>query len=391
MRVLCIGQNFPGELDPLARELAKSPDNAVFMACLRQKRNVSLPNVRRIILKKCNSARFDRSYLGCWSLALNTAKNAADAYMAAPRTDFYPDIILACASNGIAFPLPQIFPKAFMVSYADTKLADFPICGPGLYEARRICQETQFMQSALGFIRYPEQAAQFSFAGPARPRLLPPMADAAFFAPAQGEIAAYGDFPKGAELIAILSGALRERPLRIFWSQLAELLQARPGCHICLLAEGGLQGWRWEEFAEKLPEKSRKRLRLEYAPDNGEYRAILHAASLILCLNADYTVGQRLLEAMSCEKLLLVGLNNLSFLKPGRDCLDFGMFSKQSLMDMAASCFSGRQTRELAAIKHNARQKVLAEFDQEKILPGHLEFLLGELGKRKAAGQSNFL
>lgn len=367
MRVLCITQNLPGELEPVASGLAADPQNMVFMAALRQSRNVSLPGVRRIILKKCNASRFEKNYLGYCNLALANAGNAARSF-ASLEAEYYPDMALVCASNGIGFAVPQIFPRAFMVSYADTRLLDFPVCGHGFYDSRLMIQKTQLMQSDLGFIRDPFQQRQLKGLDRSGLHYLPPMVDTEFFKPDEAREQTEPAF-------VVASGSIAEKQLAIFWNQLGELLKKMPACRVALLAEGGLQGWRWEEMARALPGQARERVTIEYSPLKADYLRILRQADFLLCLACDMSVSQRILEAMSAGTLVVAGASRLDYLHAGRNVLAFHMFENRTVPGMASAVFKRSRDAEITMIKEEARKTAL-RFDQKRILPGHIDFLL---------------
>lgn len=362
MRILCVSQNLPAETDPVALALAAIPGNEVLSAT-QQKHAAKHPAIARMFLRKCDSAKFEKNYLGFVSGALRTARYACSAFSAAANGGFIPDMILSCSSNGAGFALRQAFPEAFIVCFSDSKLGILRPRGRDLFEARLAVQQKQFCESDLAFIDFPGQAEDLRCC---QALAFPPSVDTVFYRPEDG----------AAPCVTIMAGALETKALAGTWNFCLSLLRKKTDIRIRILAENSLKDLRWREIQEGRGEES-PRIRAEYRPSQESWLAMLRESSAVLCLAADVAIARRLLEAMSCEKTIIVAENSLPFVKPGENCLQLPK-AKQAdfVLDVAA------RAPHLSPVGKLARQTVLAGFDQSIALPKLLDRIRSEYGKQ---------
>lgn len=348
--------------------LAAIPGNEVLSAS-QQKHSAKHPQIARMFLRKCDSAKFEKNYFGFISQAVKTAQDACSSFRAAARGGFIPDIILSCSSNGIGFALRQAFPDAFIVSMADSKFGLLLPRGRELYEARLCIQQKQFCEANLGFVNFPGEAREL-FCRDMEVRL--PFVDADLYRPGEGK----GQKP----VITIMAGALDNRALLNVWALCLALLRKSPDLHIVVLAENSLKDFRWREQIASLGADA-ERISAEYWPSTGKWLEIIQESRAVLCLSADSAVCRRVLEAMSCQKVLIVGANSLPWLEPGQNCLPMPEKNAAKLL-----CHAINNIGQFSAIARGARKTVVPKYAQNRILPGIINRILTEYGKWKGGG-----
>lgn len=357
MRILCVSQNYPAELADVAAYLAKS--HMVFVASLRHPRQEHPAGTRRIILKRCDQSRFERNYLGYLALGVRTAQNCATAWQALIDSDYAPDLILACASNGLGLGLRQRFPDSFISVYADTKM-------PALLARSRELHAARKQIEGIGFSEADARFAAFAWLGGGA-QVLPLMIDCEFFC-------------RGAQnpqrQAIVCTGGASCATIAEIWQECLRFLAVRRDWTVAILLENSLRDFPWRERVAALPASLGQRIRLCVQPTREEWRDSLAQSLIVFCPRADSAIMGRLLAAMACEVPVAGSADAAAPLPPGARLLPWAGLDMRATLEL----FSKADTAGLAAAN---REAVLAHNSAQILAPAHAEWLLGQCAYKK--------
>lgn len=355
MRILCVSQQLPGPLSPIAALLAKNGDNTVLMASMRHRAHATPEAVRRVVLKKCNVEKYEKNYIGYLELAMRTAQNAANAWDALLADGFSPDLILACATNGTAFSLCHKFCDSFIVNYADASLANLARNKSGILEARQFISDIQMKECHLR-VEYGAQSGEH--AGDGSALSMPCCVDLEFFRPAQAA---------GQKSLLVFCGAMPHFNLNAVLDYLGRLLRDDPSVHIALLAANALQPVAAPDFLARYPEAVRSRIKVLNNLQPDEWLVRIQESAAAICLGLDACSMPAFLQIMACG--LPIGVSQ-SEKAPGA-LLPFTFALAEKPDSWAASI--ARAMEKGNPMSAQARQILYKTCDQAKILPAHLE------------------
>ncbi|MDE7371937.1 MAG: hypothetical protein K2N07_09420, partial [Desulfovibrio sp.] len=363
MRILFISNYFPGDLGPLARELAAAPENEVLFASNRQRKDFALPGVRRVRLK--NAPLFGEAapeVPGLWEETVRRGSWGLRSLTSLRQSWGSPDIIFATLAGGAALFAPQAFPGAFLVAYAETGLKNFALL-PG--EARRawaILQSTLFLQADLCFAMSERQRRLFPSPLRESLRLAPPCVDTELFSRAAARPWFEGAEAPDGPLLTLDATGLDGAPLAALLRLAHAVLRALPACQAAMLTENSRLREALEAAANTWADGCRPRFAAHASLPFGRYRDLLAASSLVVCPGQGDAAERAMLEAMSCEALLMARPEAANFLRPGVNMLEF------PANDAPAAVLAALEARprdgEPAPQARMARRNVLAHFSE---------------------------
>ena len=378
MRVLFLDASYPGRLGPLAGRLAALPGNEVLFASSRQRREYSQPGVRRVLLRRPAPRR--RECAGeqppqptLWQEALKTGEYAAATLTTVAERGFVPDIIFSHAASGAAFFVPQLFPAAFHVAYADPGPRGAALSSSSARRVQLDMQSIQFLHSNLCFAFSERRKEQFPARLSAAIQLMPPFVDTDAFAPAEEQAA------DAAPLVIINARGLAPEQAGEALS-LALALLAASGTRVALLTENARQTQRAEEAVRARAADAANRLLVADFLSFPEYRDLLARATVALCPPRREPATSFMLEAMSCEVLLMARAEAVNFLRPGVNMMELAGGSAadmaQAVLQTLASGQPRGRAREFLPVTRMARRNVLAHFSEAKVIPRHLAHVM---------------
>ncbi len=364
MRVLFLDASYPGRLGPLAGRLAALPGNEVLFASSRQRREYSQPGVRRVLLRRPAPRR--RECAGeqpalptLWQEALKTGEYAAATLTTVAERGFVPDIIFSHAASGAAFFVPQLFPAAFHVAYADPGPRGAALSSSSARRVQLDMQSLQFLHSNLCFAFSERRKEQFPARLSAAIQLMPPFVDTDAFAPAEEQAA------DAAPLVIINARGLAQEQAREALHLALALLNGS-GTRVALLTENARQTQRAEEAVRARAADAANRLLVADFLSFPEYRDLLARATVALCPPRREPATSFMLEAMSCEVLLMARAEAVNFLRPGVNMMELAGGSAadmaQAVLQTLASGQPRGRAREFLPVTRMARRNVLAHF-----------------------------
>lgn len=416
MRILFLDSGYPGRLGPLAGLLGADADNEVLFASSRQRRDYSLPGVRRVLLRrhapKAPAAGTDeRVAASLWQEALKTGESAAASLRAVAERGFAPDMVFAHAAGGAAFFAPLVFPAAFHVAYADSGPRSGPLT-PVSQRVRIDLQSIQFMRSQCCFAFSDRRREQFPLLVREGISLVPPFVDTQVFSRAAAGHFAGFDIPGAADerdapIVVVNGRGLAPRDFVAALRFCLGLLEARGDVRVALLTDNSGQSRAAAGAASSLSAAAAGRLLAVDFLAFTAYRDLLACATLVICPVAQARrepCVSFLLEAMSCECLLMAPaalVAQVNFLRPGVNMLELPAEGPQASPDASPRASSAASPgvspagaavraalqaleqasqhagmREASPLGRMARRNVCAHFDQAVVAPGHLALVM---------------
>lgn len=416
MRILFLDSGYPGRLGPLAGLLGADADNEVLFASSRQRRDYSLPGVRRVLLRrhapKAPAAGTDeRVAASLWQEALKTGESAAASLRAVAERGFAPDMVFAHAAGGAAFFAPLVFPAAFHVAYADSGPRSGPLT-PVSQRVRIDLQSIQFMRSQCCFAFSDRRREQFPLLVREGISLVPPFVDTQVFSRAAAGHFAGFDIPGAADerdapIVVVNGRGLAPRDFVAALRFCLGLLAARGDVRVALLTDNSGQSRAAAGAARSLSAVAAGRLLAVDFLAFTAYRDLLACAALVICPVAQARrepCVSFLLEAMSCECLLMAPaalVAQVNFLRPGVNMLELPAEGPQASPDASPRASSAASPgvspagaavraalqaleqalqhagmREASPLGRMARRNVCAHFDQAVVAPGHLALVM---------------
>ncbi len=350
----------------------------MLFASSRQRREYSQPGVRRVLLRRPAPRR--RECAGeqpalptLWQEALKTGEYAAATLTTVAERGFVPDIIFSHAASGAAFFVPQLFPAAFHVAYADPGPRGAALSSSSARRVQLDMQSLQFLHSNLCFAFSERRKEQFPARLSAAIQLMPPFVDTDAFAPAEEQAA------DAAPLVIINARGLAQEQAREALHLALALLNGS-GTRVALLTENARQTQRAEEAVRARAADAANRLLVADFLSFPEYRDLLARATVALCPPRREPATSFMLEAMSCEVLLMARAEAVNFLRPGVNMMELAGGSAadmaQAVLQTLASGQPRGRAREFLPVTRMARRNVLAHFSEAKVIPRHLAHVM---------------
>ena len=376
MRILFINHSFPGLFASLASALAADPGHKVFFASSYGRQEIVIPGVRKIRLGT-NEAR-TRTARGELESMVMAGRLALRSFEQLTKNGLAPDMVISSSSGGYSLFWETAFPKAFRVSWTES-VSVFPDAGKVL-EPVFIRHLIQCRQALSAHLVVSLTAGQLGSLGNSLETGVefPYAVDTERFAGVQGSplIMDEQDVAAFPELV-LLAVSKRQTGDPYLARLLAALLAKRPLCHVVLFCDTMTTRALMKEYCASLPEGIAKSLHISGMLSLNKYKSLLGKALALVYPPGCVPQATALLDAMSCgAALILAGEGHIPrILKNGSNALVLDDY--QEAEDFAGSLSSLLdQEEKLRAIGSKARQTVCTHFDQKKVLPLQVAFLL---------------
>lgn len=369
MRILFISNYFPGDLGPLARVLAAAPENEVLCASIRQRKDFVLPGVRRVRLKNCHAlfGEGQAPVSRIWEEAVQRGAGGLRSMQSLRESWGMPDIIFASLAAGAGLFAPQAFPGAFIVAYAESGLKNYSLLPEELRNAWALMQGVLFLQGNLCYAFSEEERRLFAPQLQGGIRLVPPCVDTDLFSRKAAE-----PWPgEAGPLLTLNAIGVDGRPLAELLKSVHAALRALPQCRAAVLTENRGRSESIALAAGAWGGACRNRLEVYDALPFLRYRDLLAASSLVVCPGSGEAQSRGMLQAMSCETLLMARPDVANFLRPGVNMLGLtaGDPADAVLAALQGIPPGGTPTPQARM----ARRNVLAHFSEASVVPRHLD------------------
>ena len=375
MRILFINHSFPGLFASLASALAADPVHEVFFASSYGRQERPIPGVRKIRLGT-NETR-TRTASGELESMVMAGRQALRSFEQLTKNGLAPDMVISSSSGGYSLFWDAAFPGAFRVSWTesvsvlpDRDMALEPVFTRHLVQCRQALSAhlvVSLTAGQPGLLNSLETSVELPYA-----------VDTERFSRAQGSplIMDEQDVAAFPELV-LLAVSKRQTGDPYLARLLTALLAKRPLCHVVLFCDTMTTRALMKEYCASLPQGIAKSLHISGMLSLNKYKSLLGKAQALVYPPGCVPQATALLDAMSCgAALVLAGERHIPrILKDGSNALVLDDFQE-------AEDFAGRlsslldQEEKLRAIGRKARQTVYTHFDQKKVLPLQVGFLL---------------
>ena len=388
MRILFINHSFPGLFASLASALAVDPGHEVFFASSYGRQERPIPGVRKIRLGT-NETR-TRTASGELESMVMTGRLALRSFEQLTKNGLAPDMVISSSSGGYSLFWDTAFPKAFRVSWTesvsvlpDRDMALEPVFTRHLVQCRQALSAHLVVSLSAGQQGILGNSLETGVE-------LPYAVDTERFAKAQGsplimDEQDVGGFPE----LVLLAVSKRQTGDPYLARLLTTLLASRPFCHVVLFCDTMTTRALMKEYCASLPESIARSLHISGMLSLNKYKSLMGKAKALVYPPGCIPQATALLDAMSCgAALVLAGEGHIPrILKNGSNALVLDDF--QEAEDFAGSLSSLLdQEEKLRTIGSKARQTVYTHFDQKKVLPLQVGFLLEMYGIWKEKGDA---
>jgi len=375
MRILFINHTFPGIFGPLAAAFAAKPGNEVLFLSSCTRRHFSLPAVKHIVLSPVRERRAGKEKPALQELdrILRSSRQALRAFELLIRNNLIPDMVLLNAAWDYWMHGPASFPNAFTVCYPEPFIPiqddDAALRGDLI---RTLFQYRQMVESDLCI------SLTAGEPGPWADRLanaveLPCPVDTDFFSPAKAEPVFHEGVPLGGRRKTVLFEITGAEASSDLIRAAISLVGIRSDCHAVLLCRDDTQRQLLRENLARLSVPD-KRLLVPRSLSLRVYRNLLTTSAALVFGSSPRP--STLLEAMSCGTVPVLPP---SFFPHGRSRLrqDQNMVQcREASPDaLAVLLDSLMNSARLESLGLNARQTVLASFQQKNVIPRHVDRL----------------
>lgn len=395
MRVLFLHDAFPGQYRYLAAALARSPDHQVVFAS-RQRDGGGLPGLRRLVYTPARAPQArTHPYLRAPEAAVLSGQAAYRACAVLKRAGFVPDVVCAHAGFGPALFIKDLFPDTRLVGFFEwyyrARGSDADYLDPGALDAdaaarihlRNAAILLELARCDAAICPTAFQRAQFP--PPFRDRLieLHDGIDAAFFAPGPGRLPAGLPIPDHAPVVTYATRGLEPyRGFPHFIAAAAQVLAARPEVHIVVAGADAVHysrraasGSYKEEALGRLPPAARARLHFTGTLPPAALRDLWRRAAVHVYLTVPFVLSWSLLEAMATG-CLIVAADTPPVQEVARDGVEALLVDFRDPARLAARILDALARRDGGApLRHQARARVMRDYDIARLLPKHLEII----------------
>lgn len=399
MKILFLHPNFPAQFRHLAATLGQNPKNQVVYGTNRREGQIA--GVIKVIYEKSRTARPETHHY------VRTLENAVlegqAVYRLAQRLkdeNFYPDIVYGHSGWGPTLFMKDVFPKSKLLCYfewfynAHGSDADFDPSDPinADDEARIRTKNAPILLDLYscdrGLAPTNWQRQQFPKEFQPKIKVHHDGIDINYFKPVENAKLVLPrinlDLSQVSEIVTYVARGME--PYRGF-PQLIEtisiLQKKRPQCHFVIVGKNRVA------YGKTLPNnQTYKDVMLEKFPLDGdrvhftdllpynEYLQVLQASSVHIYLTRPFVLSWSMLEALATG-CLIVG----SATPPVKEVIEDGVngllvdfFNPEQIADRVIEALDNPD--KMAAIRTKARETIVENYDLNKLLPQHLDWIM---------------
>jgi glycosyltransferase involved in cell wall biosynthesis len=407
MRILLLHPNFPAQFRHLATTLANNPKHQVVFGTMRQQS--SIPGVRKLIYQPSREVHpTTHQYVRNLESAVLQGQAIYRTAQQLKAEGFIPDVVYGHSGWGPTLFIKDIFPKTKLFCYfewfyhAHGSDADFDPTEPLNADAEAhiriknapLLLDLYSCDAGLSPTNWQHQ--QFPKEFQPKIRVMHDGVDTSFFHPnpnAKLVLPHLGlDLSQAEEIVTYATRGMEPyRGFPQFMEAVSFIQQRRPNCHVVVMGEDRIV------YGKQLPDgKTYKQLMLEKLPLDlsrlhftgslpyEQYLQVLQASSVHIYLTRPFVLSWSMLESMATG-CLIIGSRTapvMEFIKDGKNGLLVDLLSSEQIADRVDEVLN--QPQHFTELRANARNTILQHYDLAKLLPQHLEWLLGESSQRIA-------
>ena len=399
MKILFLHPNFPAQFRHLAATLGRNPKNQVVYGTNRREGQIA--GVIKVIYEKSRTARPETHHY------VRTLENAVlegqAVYRLAQRLkdeNFYPDIVYGHSGWGPTLFMKDVFPKSKLLCYfewfynAHGSDADFDPSDPinADDEARIRTKNAPILLDLYacdrGLSPTNWQRQQFPVEFQPKIKVHHDGIDINYFKPVQNASLVLPrinlDLSNVSEIVTYVARGME--PYRGF-PQLIEtisiLQKKRPQCHFVIVGKNRVaygkslpdnQTYK-DVMLEKFPLDSDRVHFTDLLPYN-EYLQVLQASSVHVYLTRPFVLSWSMLEALATGCLIVASATPpvLEVIEDGVNGLLVDFFKPEQIADRVIEALDNPD--RMAAIRTRARETIVENYDLNKLLPQHLDWII---------------
>ncbi len=326
MKVLFLSHNFPGPFRGTASRLAAQDDAKILFVSGRSRNDVRIPGVGRILINQPPvPAIQDRAELEAVR-GIRRATHMANALVRLKGTGFNPDIVIANAGFGYSMYIKDIFPKTFLVAYAEgfhEHGSTFTLFSKGKAQpsldfapdrVRNFFQWNALHDCHMAYTSSRWQKSLYPEALAENIDIFHEGIDTDFFKPNPGEHFEVDgcDLSHVEELVTFSGRSLENNQnCPTFLHSFARILEERPKAHILIMsastAKNNPQTEKWQVMLQENYAIDERRVHFIPFHPHKDYRRLLQASHVHIFLSAPLALSSGIFEAMSCQCLVVAG------------------------------------------------------------------------------------
>ncbi len=382
MKVLFLSHNFPGPFRGTASRLAAQKDAKVLFVSGRSRNDVRIPGVGRILINQPPvPAIQDRSELEAVR-GIRRATHMAHALVRLKGTGFSPDIVIANAGFGYSMYIKDIFPKTFLVAYAEgfhEQGNTFTLFSKGKAQpsldfapdrVRNFFQWNALHDCHMAYTSTQWQKSLYPEALASNIEVLHEGVDTEFFHPLAGErfVIEGCDLSHVEELVTFSGRSLENNQnCPAFLHSFARVLEERPKAHILIMsasaAKNNPQTEKWQAMLSDNYAIDERRVHFIPFHPHKDYRKLLQASDVHIFLSAPMALSSGIFEAMSCECLVVAGDSGpiSEVIQHGKNGFLYDPNDSKALAEMIISLLERKESMQ--SIVKAARQSVTKDYN----------------------------
>lgn len=401
MRILFLHPNFPAQFRHLATTLAKNPKHQVVFGTMRQQGSIT--GVKKLIYQPSREAHpTTHQYIRNLENAVLQGQAIYRIVQQLKNEGFIPDVVYGHSGWGPTLFIKDIFPKTKLFCYfewfyhAHGSDADFDPTDPlnADAEARIRVKNAPILLDLCscdaGLSPTNWQHQQFPREFQSKIRVMHDGVDTSFFCPNPNAKLVLPnlnlDLSQAEEIVTYATRGMEPyRGFPQFMEAVALIQKRRPNCHVVVTGEDRVA------YGKQLPDgKTYKQLMLEKLPLDlsrlhftgslpyEQYLQVLQASSVHIYLSRPFVLSWSMLESMATG-CLIVGSRTapvMEFIEDGKNGLLVDFFSPEQIAERVDEVLD--HPDRMLELRANARNTIVQKYDLAKLLPQHLEWLLGE-------------
>lgn len=401
MRILFLHPNFPAQFRHLAATLAQNPNHQVVFGTMRQQG--SIPGVHKLIYQPSREVHpTTHQYIRNLESAVLQGQAIYRIAQQLKNEGFIPDVVYGHSGWGPTLFIKDIFPKSKLFCYfewfyhAHGSDADFDPTDPinADAEARIRVKNAPILLDLCscdaGLSPTNWQHQQFPREFQSKIRVMHDGIDTSFFCPNPKTKLVLPnlnlDLFQAEEIVTYATRGMEPyRGFPQFMEAVALIQKRRPNCHVVVTGEDRVaygkqlaDGKTYKQLMlEKLP-LDLSRLHFTGSLPYEQYLQVLQASSVHIYLSRPFVLSWSMLESMATG-CLIVGSRTapvMEFIEDGKNGLLVDFFSPEQIADRVDEVLD--HPNRMAELCANARNTIVQKYDLAKLLPQHLEWLLGE-------------
>jgi len=394
MKILFLHRNFPAQFRHLAIQLAKNPKNEVVFLTNR-KDSPDIPGITKVLYGLHREVRQEtHHYLRFTEESILHGQGALRTALNLRRKGFIPDVIIGHSWGPVSF-MKEVFPESKIIAHIEwfynvqNSDIDF-ISQPQIdtraktrYKNSHLLVDLYTCDKAITPTKWQLQQIPQEFHG--KTSVIHEGIDTEFFKPDENAVFSCNnrEFTRQDQVITYATRGMEPyRGFPQFMEAVSKIQKRRPNCHVIIAGDDRIC------YGAKLPEgQTFKKLMLEkYNYDMerlhfvgslpyGQYLKLLQVSSAHVYLTYPFVLSWSLLEAMSCECLVLASSTQpvLEVIQDEYNGMLFDFFKSAEIAEKIDFLLENKES--MKHLRINARKAIVENYNLKTMLHRQIELI----------------